>query len=379
MQEETPDPWSASSADSSEPGSLHDVHLAENDAETELVDQAPAAEPPLVNLTRLKPVPVATVWPTEAHHFTPWLLENGNLLSEVLGMDIELESREYRVGKFSLDIIGREVATGSPVIIENQYGPTDHSHLGQILTYAGGTKPTTVVWVAEEFREEHRAALEWLNTHTDPSVRFFGVRLAAVTLDGAPSGLIAPFLELVVKPNEWEKMAVAATSAGTTGRTTALQELYREFWSQFQPLAKQRGWTNASAPAQNWWNMPTGLSGATWSVSLATFGGRSELYFQDPDPDVNLARWSVLNRKKAELTKAYGGELVFDDLPNNKGCRIEARLDGAKIADKAQWPAVISWMVDTQERLRKAVHAVGGIPTATATVEPDGDNPMPEV
>ena len=259
-----------------------------------------------MKLTRLKPVPVATVWPTEAHHFTPWLLENGDLLSEVLGMDIELESREYKVGKFSLDIIGREVATGSPVIIENQYGPTDHSHLGQILTYAGGTKPTTVVWVAEEFREEHRAALEWLNTHTDPTVRFFGVRLAAVTLAGAPSGLIAPFLELVVKPNEWEKVAVAATSAGTTGGTTALQELYREFWSQFEPLAKQRGWTNASAPAQNWWNMPAGLSGATWGVSFAMFGGRSELYFQDPDPDVNLARWSVLNRKKAEITEAFG-------------------------------------------------------------------------
>ena len=375
MQEGTPDPRSASSADPPDPGSLYDVHLAVGDAETELVDQRPAAEPPLVNLTRLKPVLVATVWPTEAHHFTPWLLENGDLLSEVLGMDIELDSREYKVGKFSLDIIGREVATGSPVIIENQYGPTDHSHLGQILTYAGGTKPATVVWVAEEFREEHRAALEWLNTHTDPTVRFFGVRLAAVTLDGAPSGLIAPFLELVVKPNEWEKVAVAATSA----RTTALQELYREFWSQFEPLAKQRGWTNASAPAQNWWDMPAGLSGATWGVSFAMFGGRSELYFQDPDPDINLARWSVLNRKKAEITKVFGEELIFDNLPNNKGCRIEARLNGPKIADRAQWPAVITWMIDTQERLRKAVHAVGGIPTVTAAVEPDGDDQLAKV
>jgi hypothetical protein len=199
--------------------------------------------------------------------------------------------------------------------------------------------------------------------------------LAAVTLDGAPSGLIAPFLELVVKPNEWEKVAVAATSAGTT----ALQELYREFWSQFEPLAKQRRWTNASAPAQNWWNMPAGLSGATWSVSFAMFGGRSELYFQDPDPDINLARWSVLNRKKAEITKVFAGELIFDNLPNNKGCRIEARLNGPKIADRTQWPAVINWMIDTQERLRKAVQAVGGIPTVTAAVEPDGDEQLAKV
>jgi hypothetical protein len=224
------------------------------------------AEPPLVNLTRLQSVTVTAVWPTEPHHFTPWLLQNGDLLSEILGVDVELESREYKVGKFSLDIIGREVATGTPVIIENQYGWTDHLHLGQILTYAGGTKPTTIVWVAEQFREEHRAALEWLNTHTDPAIRFFGVRLAAVTLAGAPAGLIAPSLELVVKPNDWEKRALAATSAGMAGPTPT-QELYRQFWSELEPLARQRGWTNASAPAQNWWSMPTGVTSATWTVS----------------------------------------------------------------------------------------------------------------
>src|SRR5690242_497792 len=105
MQEGMPDPTSAFSADSPESGGLYDVQIAGDDAGTELADQPSAAEPPLVKLTRLKPVLVATVWPTEAHHFTPWLLENGDLLSEVLGMDIELESREYKVGKFSLDII----------------------------------------------------------------------------------------------------------------------------------------------------------------------------------------------------------------------------------------------------------------------------------
>ena len=323
-----------------------------------------AAEPPLVNLTRLQPVAITSVWPTEPHHFTPWLLDNADLFSEVLGLDVELESREYKVGKFSLDIIGREVATGTPVIIENQYGWTDHLHLGQILTYAGGTKPTAIVWVAEQFREEHRAALEWLNTHTDPAIRFFGVRLAAVTLAGAPAGLIAPWLELVVKPNDWEKRALAATSAGTAGPTPT-QELYRQFWSEFEPLAKQRSWTNASASTQNWWSMPTGVTGATWSVSYAMFGCRSELYFDRPDAAVNLARWQALNDHKDEITAAFGDELTFDELPNNKGCRIEARLNGPKINDRQRWREVIDWMLDTQTRLRHAVSLVGGVPGVT--------------
>jgi hypothetical protein len=246
------------------PGSAADPPARSASASADL--EPSAAQPPLINLTRLQPVVVTSVWPTEAQHFTPWLLQNAELLSELFGVDIELESREYKVGKFSLDIIGRDVATGAPVIIENQYGPTDHGHLGQILTYAGGTKPSTILWVAEQFREEHRAALDWLNAHTDPTIRFFGVRLAAVTLRGAPAGLVAPFLELVVKPNDWEKEAAVKVSAGPGG-STPTQEMYRQFWSQFEPLAKERGWTNASAPPQNWWSMPAGVTGAAWTVS----------------------------------------------------------------------------------------------------------------
>jgi hypothetical protein len=315
-----------------------------------------------MKLTMLEPVPITQVWPTEPYDFTPWLLDNGKLLSEVLGTDIELEDREHKVGKFSLDIIGRETGTGSPVIVENQYGPTDHSHLGQIITYAGGTKPAIIIWVAEQFREEHRAALEWLNTHTEPAIRFFGVRLAAVTLAGAPPGLVAPFLELVVKPNDWEKQAVAASAAAAAGPTPT-QELYREFWSRFEPHAKSRGWTSGSPPNYNWWSMPTGVSGAAWSVSYAAFGGcRSELNFGHQSPTVNLARWQVLKDRREEIENAFGGELLFDDLPGNKSCRIEARLEGSKIADRDSWDKAVAWMIDSQERLRAAVESVGGVP-----------------
>ena len=341
------------------------------------LDSSPlsSARPPLVSLTRLQSISITGVWPTEPHHFTPWLLANSELLSEVLGMDVQLEFREHKVGKFSLDIIGREVATGEPVIIENQFGPTDHQHLGQILTYAGGTKPTTIVWIAEQFREEHRAALDWLNAHTDQAVRFFGVQLGCVTLVGAPPGLIAPMLELAVKPNDWEKIAHAAATAAASGPTPT-QELYRAFWSQFQPLAKERGWTNAAPPAANWWNLPSGVSNVVWGVSFARFGCRSEIYFEHPDPSVNLARWQVLKEQEAKVSATFGSDLIFDDLPNNKGCRIEARLDGPRIGDQDQWRSVIAWFVDTQERLRRAVAQAGGVPNVAspAWVPASGDD-----
>ena len=142
------------------------------------------------NLGRLTVVPPREVWRHEAHDFTPWLLSNVDVLSDVLGMDLALDVAEHPVGGFSLDLMGRDETTGEIVIVENQLEVSDHLHLGQILTYAAGTDPTTIVWVAAAFRPEHRAAIDWLNARTDEDTRFFGVELGVVRIgDSDPAPL----------------------------------------------------------------------------------------------------------------------------------------------------------------------------------------------
>jgi hypothetical protein len=59
----------------------------------------------------------------------------------------------------------RNVATSLRPLITRTWGRSSRTHLGQILTYAAGTDPATVIWVAASFRRpEHRAAIDWLNT-----------------------------------------------------------------------------------------------------------------------------------------------------------------------------------------------------------------------
>src|SRR5947199_10407100 len=124
-----------------------------------------------------------TVWAHEAHQFTPWLQAHIDQLNEAIGFEIELSGREERVGPFAVDLYGKEVQTGHPAIIENQLEPTDHGHLGQLLTYAAGLKAGIVVWIAPQFRDEHRQALNWLNEISPESVNFFAVELEILEIN----------------------------------------------------------------------------------------------------------------------------------------------------------------------------------------------------
>ena len=137
-----------------------------------------------IALGKLKHFDPRKLWENEAGNFTPWLANHLQLLAEALGLDdLQLVRTEQAVGEFLCDIVAREVRTDRRVIIENQLKQTDHKHLGQLLTYAGGLDAAVVVWISPEIREEHRQALDWLNRHTDEQIVFFGVLLEAIRID----------------------------------------------------------------------------------------------------------------------------------------------------------------------------------------------------
>src|SRR5882672_9937256 len=114
------------------------------------------------NLGRLRKVDLREAWSSENSDFTPWLAqeENLKLLGEAIGIELELEWQEKDVGPFRADILCKDTATDDWVLIENQLERTDHCHLGQLITYAAGLNAVTIVWIAERFTQEHRAALD---------------------------------------------------------------------------------------------------------------------------------------------------------------------------------------------------------------------------
>jgi len=160
------------------------------------------------HLDRLIKVPASEAIGGEATHFTPWLAAHINLLSESLGLGLDLGEEdpdeivqthaEVPVGNYARGI---QCSTddGRTIVIENQFDRSDHTHLGQIITYGAGIDADVVVWIAESFAEQHLDALRWLNRRTEEDCGAFAVELAFYRIgESAP----APQLTTLVGPSD---------------------------------------------------------------------------------------------------------------------------------------------------------------------------------
>ena len=116
-------------------------------------------------------------------------------------MDLEQVRQEAPVGRYYLDILAKDRA-GRRVVIENQLEETNHDHLGKLLTYAARYDARVVIWVTRQFTDEHRAAIEWLNTRTRKKVAFYGVEVGVIKIE---ESLCTPVFHLAARPNSWSK------------------------------------------------------------------------------------------------------------------------------------------------------------------------------
>ena len=145
---------------------------------------------------------IRDIWDTEDKDFTPWLAEQGNitLLGDAQGLSLEVEAQEKAVGPFRADILCKDTADDSWVLVENQLERTDHKHLGQLMTYASGLKAVTIVWISTKFTEEHRSSLDWLNQITDDSlISWAGNRVVEIG-----DSLIAPKFNIISETKRLE-------------------------------------------------------------------------------------------------------------------------------------------------------------------------------
>jgi hypothetical protein len=300
-------------------------------------------------LKRRKVTGLREIWLTEAGDFTPWLGQNINLLGETLGIDIEVQSIEAPVGNYSLDILAHDVGRDRAVVIENQITQTDHDHLGKVITYASGYDASTIIWIAAEFKEEHREAVDWLNRRTDQDTDFFGVVVEVLQIDDSRP---AVNFRLVAAPNEWGKGRKVTVPPSERG------ERYREFYMGLvDELREKHQFTSSrSAPATNWCAFGSGYTGVSFNPVFGKGGKvRSEVYIDLGDADRNKAFFDFLKAREEKINAGIGSPLIFERLDDAKASRIALYRPGSIDDPPERLQEIHAWFVKSLLALKRVI------------------------
>lgn len=145
----------------------------------------------------IEKIDIQQVWPSESRNFTPWLRNNISVLDKVLGLGMTNPRSEVGAGAFSIDIVA-ETDFGE-IVIENQYGKSDHRHLGQLVTYLSHREVQRAIWIVEHGRPEHIKAVETLNERGLGQIWMVAVR--AIRIGSSDP---APLFDVLTKPSEIE-------------------------------------------------------------------------------------------------------------------------------------------------------------------------------
>ena len=267
-------------------------------------------------LGTLEQVDLRLEWPDEARDFTLWLSNEGlELLGETIGASLELVRREASVGPFSADILAQiegEEEEDHFVLIENQLEKTNHDHLGKIITYASGLGARTVVWIAKHFTEEHRQALDWLNTRTESGLSFFGLEIQLWCIGDSPP---APQFKVVSSPNNWTKLVKEAKRSELTD--TKIEQ--QSFWQDLAAYMRARKtFLSLKTPRpQHWYVIATGRSRFDISLTINTKLNRVGCALYLSGPRAKQA-FDLLFRNKESIEQELGLVLDWQRLDNKK-------------------------------------------------------------
>lgn len=310
----------------------------------------------MTEVGRLERVDLRQLWGSESGDFTPWLAQPDQLalLGEAIGTILELEAQEQEVGPFRADILCKDTASDRWVLIENQLERTDHSHLGQLLTYAAGLQAETIVWVAARFTDEHRAAIDWLNEITDDRFSFFGIEIELWRIGNSP---VAPKLNIVSKPNDWTKSVQAGAK---TVDLTENRQLQLAFWTAYRADLEQHSHIQSQKPQpQNWLVHTIGRSGFSL-LSVASFYDSERGVWEGGELRVELvvnhrdakAYFSQLEKERATIEKDLGVPVTWHNPQETRQAKVWVRR-AADIRNQAEWPEYFGWLKSNLELFHK--------------------------
>lgn len=313
-------------------------------------------------LGRLTPVTdLRTIWKREAGDFTFWMSQSDNLalLESALDLTLTVDAREKEVGPYRADLVCRD-DQGRVVVVENQLSPTDHLHLGQLLTYTGGLGGQVMVWIAQRFNTEHRKAIDWLNANTKSGVEFFALEVELWRIGSSP---IAPKFNVVCRPDV--RRALPASTE------------FERFWAEFKRFVEGQSppIRFGQIQSQYWKDLfPFKRPGVQVQIAMRNRDGKSVIRLILSGP-VHKSNFRELeDRHAVTINDALGklGSVEWRELPENLSSQIVLTGSVSPLAER-DWPLVNEWLHKAYQSVVDVLNPIipGLDPTYTRMMDAD--------
>ena len=300
-----------------------------------------------VKIGKLTEVDVRDLWKHEQYDFSNWLAkeENIKLLDDEIGLTLMDINKEVYIGSYRCDLVAKDETTGQIVIIENQLEATNHDHLGKIISYAAGLDAKTIIWIVKEAREEHKAAIEWLNNNSSEEIGFFLIELHAYKINDS---LPAPMFKVAEKPNNFTKTSKQNYSDKELNRS---QNERLMFWEEFNTVivAKGKPFSVRKPTTDHWYDVAIGTSEAHLAINLVNKENKIvlELYILD---NKNLFDHIYEDKEKIENTLQMS--FSWERLDGKKASRIKHDVLGLDFSDHSNYPQLMDECIEKILKMR---------------------------
>lgn len=297
----------------------------------------------MVEIGKIRKVPLRELWEKEDKNFTVWLSKNIEHLNEKLDFDISVDNAEERAGPFKVDLVGTDDINNRKIIIENQLEKTDHTHLGQIITYLVNLEAKIAIWITSKPVQEHIRAIDWLNENSPSDVAFYLIKVEAIRIE--PNEISAPLFTIVTGPTE------EAKEIGQEKKEYAQRHILRkEFWTKLLEKAKTKTklYDNISPSIYSWIGTGAGKSGISYNFVISNRYARCEIYMDagKDSEEINKARFDKLRENKEEIEKKLGKQLRWERLENRRASRISFEFEEGSLKNKDTWDEVQEKMIN---------------------------------
>ena len=308
-----------------------------------------------MDFSELKDVELREAWPDEAADFTPWLEDNLQRLSRVIGITLEPDHSQVSVDGFTADVLAIIPVDGSRVVIENQLDNTDHGHLGRIMSNMARLEAQTAIWVAREFQPVHLSTVRWLNINTPGDFNFFAVRVRAVRIGDFPSP-IAPVFEIVESPHDWDRRVQALNQAAQSpgrvnDRLNRLRRRRNDFWRAYaEQYPAEADFTEDHSHSNVYHHMGGAL------VSQYVADGSVGIYLVEQSRGYDLDASRLISSYKEGLQLNLGASTESLTIDTN---------------DRDNWPDMIDWLHGKLSSYRQVIERYSsGVVTEVPEYEP---------